>query len=135
MLSIHGHMDKMEKFAHIRLFTCAIVLRGHRFRVLVATSAANTGIDQPRTKLVTRFGLHRDPITLLQEKGRLVRKPGMTGRFEIYDDFVSWVILVASTLAPGPKTSPNAEDYATSTAPSIHFLLTRAANPLAKMQP
>ena len=30
VLSIHGHMDKMKKFAHMRLFTCDIVLRGHR---------------------------------------------------------------------------------------------------------
>ena len=89
VLSINSNMDKIEKFAHIRLFTCVIVLRGHRFRVLVATSAANTGIDQPRTKLVTRFVLHRDSITLLQEKGRLFRKPEMTGCFEIYTDFTS----------------------------------------------
>ena len=55
VLPINGYMGKIEKFANIRLFTCSIILRGHRFRVLVATSAANTGIDQSRTKLVTRY--------------------------------------------------------------------------------
>ena len=112
VLPINGHMDKIEKFAHVRLFTCSIVLRGHRFRVLVATSAANTGIDQPRTTLVTRYGLPRDATTLLQEKGRLVRKPGMIGRFDIYTDWVSWIILVISTLTPLANQSEDNEDCA-----------------------
>ena len=68
VLPINEHMDKIEKFAHVRLFTCSIVLRSHRFQVLVATSAANTGIDQPRIKLVTRYDLPRDTTTLLQER-------------------------------------------------------------------
>ena len=47
VLSINGSMDKNEKFAFIRLFTSVLQVEGHSFRVLVATAAANTGIDQP----------------------------------------------------------------------------------------
>ena len=48
VLSVHGHMDKEEKIAYVRLFTSSLTLSGHTFWLLVATLSANTGIDQPK---------------------------------------------------------------------------------------
>ena len=100
VLSIDGDMDKVKKFAHSRLFTSSLMMRGHRFYVLVATPAANTGLDQPKTKSVIRYGLPRDPTTLLQEKGRLVCQAGMVGDVIMFIDWEMCAIPGISSLYP-----------------------------------
>ena len=112
VLGINGDIDKVEKFANTRLFTSSLVMRGHRFRVLVATPAANTGLDQPCTTLVTRYGLPRDTTTLLQEKGRLVRRAGMSGDFVLYTDWAQWLFLVVSSLSTMSSSDKNESSYA-----------------------
>ena len=46
VLEVHGDMDKHEKFAFTRLFTTSIRMKHLHPRILVATAAANTGIEQ-----------------------------------------------------------------------------------------
>jgi len=87
ILQITGEMDKNEKFAFIRLFTSAAKIKGMFPRVLAATAAANTGIDQVLLAMVLRIGFARCIITLLQEMGRNARKPGMTGVFLVFSDW------------------------------------------------
>ena len=57
VLGIDGDMNKVEKFAHTCLSTSSLMMRGHHFCVLVATPAANTGLDKPKTNSVIHYGL------------------------------------------------------------------------------
>ena len=100
VLQITGEMDKNEKFAFIRLFTSAIEMHGMLPRVLAATAAANTGIDQPLLGMVFRIGLPRCIVTLLQEMGRNARLDGMTGIFLVATDWKMFVKLLLSVLLP-----------------------------------
>ena len=45
VIQINGEMDKHEKFGFIKLFTGFLQMVGYDPRVLIATSADNTGID------------------------------------------------------------------------------------------
>jgi len=63
VLQITGDMDKDKKFAFIGLFTSIISLADFHPRLLTATGAANTGIDQERQDCVLRIGLPRCIIT------------------------------------------------------------------------
>ena len=45
IIEIHNEMEKHEKFGFIRLFTGFLKMVGYDPRILVAISAANTGID------------------------------------------------------------------------------------------
>ena len=102
VLQINGDMDKVEKFFFIRLFTRAIANPLFIARVLVATAAANTGIDQEMLDFVLRVGLPRCIITALQERGRNARKEGMFGFFIVY---TSWLLFIKYK-APQRKKSP-----------------------------
>ena len=46
VLQINGDMDKNEKFSFVHLFTSAVRMKHYHPRILVATPATNTGIDQ-----------------------------------------------------------------------------------------
>ena len=70
VVQINGDQDKHEKFAYTKLFTDSIKMNDYNPRVLVATAAANTGIDQVLVKWVLTVGLPRCLTTLLQERGR-----------------------------------------------------------------
>ena len=70
VVQVNGDQDKHEKFAFTRLFTDAIKMKDYHPRVLVATAAANTGIDQVLVKWVLSVGLPRCLTTLMQERGR-----------------------------------------------------------------
>ena len=54
---MNGSMDKQEKFAFIRLFTTATTMHNFNPRVIVATTATNTGINQDDLVHVSRVGL------------------------------------------------------------------------------
>ena len=85
-------------------------VEGHTFRVLVATTAANIGIDQPLCVYVLRVGIPRCITTLLQERGRLVRKDGMTGTFALISSWDRWILLLLSVMVPeasGPGEIPD----------------------------
>ena len=112
VLGINGNMGKVEKFANTRVFTSSLVMRGRRFRELVAMLVVNTGLDQPCTTLVTRYGLPRDTATLLQERGRLVRRVGMSGDFMLYTDRAQWLFLVVSRLSTMSSSDKNESSYA-----------------------
>ncbi len=59
-------------------------MKGFDPRVLVATAAANTGIDNEKIDHVLRVGLLQCVITLLQERGRNAQKHGMNGLFAVF---------------------------------------------------
>ena len=112
---------KVENFAHTRLFMSSLMMRGHRFCVLFATPSAKTGLDQPKTKSVIRYGLPRDPTTLLQEKGRLVCQADTSGDFSMFADWAGWIVLVVSSLSPfSRKKQATSPAIRTPTAPSSH---------------
>ena len=94
VLHVNGDMDKHEKFAFIRLFVAAIRAGKFNPRVLVATAAANTGIDAPRLVWVLRVGIPRCLITLIQERGRNAREAGLHGMFVIITDWLMFVYLL-----------------------------------------
>ena len=71
VININGGLEKEDKFGLVRLFTGSLISPGAHPQVLVATGAANTGIDQILTKLVLRVGLPRNLVTFLQERGRI----------------------------------------------------------------
>ena len=101
VLAINGDMDKNEKFAFIRLFTSRVHLRGYSPRCLVATSAANTGIDQPKCKMVLRIGVPRSIVEAMQERGRIRHR----GVFAVHSDWTMLVTLVLSVLKPKQQSS------------------------------
>ena len=105
VLNVNGDMDKHEKFAFIRLFVAAIRKGKFNPRVLVATAAANTGIDAPQLVWVLRVGIPRCLITLIQERGRNAREAGLRGMFVILTDWSMFVFLLLSVLA-----TPNSSD-------------------------
>ena len=104
-------MEKEEKFAFIRLFTSDLSLLDFNPRVLAATAAANTGIDQEQLDFVVRVGLPRCIITALQERGRNARVAGMIGCFAVFTSWTLFVKLILTTLVPivllTSSTKPN----------------------------
>ena len=111
VLEINGEMDKNEKCAVARLFTNATRLAGLSPCVLVGTSAANHGIDQPDTDLVLRSGTARGVITVLQERGRNCRKPGTSGCYDVYFGWRN-VTNAAIGVLTGHKSSAGSSDCA-----------------------
>ena len=98
VLNVNGDMDKHEKFAFIRLFVATIRKGKFNPRVLVATAAANTGIDAPQLVWVLRVGIPRCLITLIRERGRNAREAGLEGMFVILTDWAMFVYLLLSVL-------------------------------------
>ena len=112
VLQVHGEMDKHEKFAFIRLFVAAIHKGKFNPRVLVATAAANTGIDAPRLLRVLRVGIPRCLVTLIQERGRNAREAGLTGMFVVITDWSMFVFLLLSILInPSPSDTEEIHDH------------------------
>ena len=57
VLQINGNMDKNGRYVFmIHLFTPAVSMLNFNSRVLMATAAANTGIDQSKLKAVFHVG-------------------------------------------------------------------------------
>ena len=103
VLQIHGEQDKNEKFGYMKLYTGHLSMVDFYPRALVATGAANTGFDNLTLQLVNRFGFPRCIPTLLQERGRNARVPGMTGEYNIFTNWVMFVKLALSMLLPAKK--------------------------------
>ena len=100
VLQINGDMDKDEKFAYIRLFTGDLKMKDYFCRILLATAAANTGIDQEFLDFVIRVGLPRCLTTLLQERGRNARRMGMVGRYIVFSSWILFLKLLLTILIP-----------------------------------
>mmetsp|Transcript_13705 Transcript_13705/g.23331 ORF Transcript_13705/g.23331 Transcript_13705/m.23331 type:complete len:196 (+) Transcript_13705:212-799(+) len=107
VLQISREMDKNEKNAFTRLFTSAVRMRNFRPRVLVATSAANTGIDQVLVKWVLTVGLPRCLTTLLQEHDH----NRFAGIYLIMTDWKMFVRLLLSILLPNSNLSDGVEEH------------------------
>jgi len=63
VIHVHGSLDKKEKFWFICIFCANIRVAELYARVLLATPAANIGIDNDRITLVINFGWPRDLLT------------------------------------------------------------------------
>ena len=111
VLQITGDMEKEEKFAFIRLFTSDLSLLDFNPRVLAATAAANTGIDQEQLDFVVRVGLPRCIITALQERGRNARVAGMIGCFAVFTSWTLFVKLILTTLVPIVGVDAEANEF------------------------
>ena len=112
VVQITGDQDKYEKFAYTRLFTSSAAMDDYHPRVLVATAAANTGIDQVLVKWVLTVGIPRCLTTLLQERGRNRAE----GLYLVLTDWKLFIKLLLSILAPkkGSVEEEQAHDYANS---------------------
>ena len=86
-------------------------MRWYDPRVLVATAAANTGIDQRELNHVLRVGFPRCLTTLIQERGRNARVEGMLGLYTIHSDWTMFVKILLSVLTPGTSQSNEPEDH------------------------
>ena len=104
-------MDKSEKFGFIKLFTGFLWMAGYDPRVLVATSAANTGIDNGQLQLMNCFGFLPCPTTLLQERGRNACVAGMTGSYITFTPWMIFVKLALSMFLPFTKSANEPSEY------------------------
>ena len=111
VLEVHGDMDKHEKFAFTRLFTTSIRMKHLHPRILVATAAANTGIEQALLTYVLRVGIPRCIVTFLQERGRNSRTPGLRGLFAIYSNWSLFVKLLLTVLLPRDSGSDEIPEH------------------------
>ena len=96
VVQVNGDQDKHEKFAFTRLFTDSIKMKDYHLCVLVATAAANTGIDQVLVKWVLSVGLPRCLTTLMQERGRN-RSQGL---YLVLTDWKLFIKLLLSIVVP-----------------------------------
>ena len=99
-LVVHGKQDKHEKFGYISLFNGSLIMEDFVANILIATAAANTGIDKDNIEMVIRKGVPRDVITLLQERGRNARQAGMNGAYFVYTTWPWFVTLLLSMMIP-----------------------------------
>ena len=111
VLQINGNMDKHEKIAFIRLYTSTVKMSNLDPGVLVATAAANTGIDQIQLVHVLRIGLPRCITTMLQERGRNARRIEMQGLFAVFTNRPMFVKLLLSILLPPEVESEEVADH------------------------
>jgi hypothetical protein len=91
VLHIYGSQDKEEKFWFVRLFCSKVSMEFLNPRVLLATSAANTGIDNNNVIEILRVGFPRDLITYLQERGRACRELNQIGLCYLVADILSLI--------------------------------------------
>ena len=73
VLQIIGSIPRSLKFTNIGIFTGRIIVPGMCPHVLVATSAADMGVNHPNVKLVVNNKFTKDTSTLLQRRGRASR--------------------------------------------------------------
>lgn len=107
---IHGEQHKFEKNAFMKLFCDDIALQFFKPSVGIFNGAANTGFDLPSLTLVIRHGFPPDMLTLLQERGRLVRLVGSEGTFVIYGSIISFLHI--QYLIHHPEKDPEQFDVA-----------------------
>ena len=70
VMHVHGSLDKNEKYWFIRFFCAGINIPELRAKILLATAAANVGIDHHLVILVLNLGWTRDLCTYFQQRGR-----------------------------------------------------------------
>jgi hypothetical protein len=73
---IHGQQQKTEKFVNTKVFLGQVDHSSLTPVILVATSAANCGIDDHRIRYIVRNGLPFGFLSFLQELGRAARYKG-----------------------------------------------------------
>ena len=111
VITIHGEMDKNEKFGFIQLFTGHLVMANYDCRALVGTAAVNTGINNKHLQLVNRFGIPRCVPTSLQERGRNARVAGMIGAYVILTNWKMFITLALYILEPDKNPTEQPTEY------------------------
>ena len=94
VLHVHDSLAKEEKYWFIRIFYAGIDEEEFRGRILLATSAANAGIDNQLVTLVLGVGWCHDLCTYFQQRGRGGRDPTMQAKFLQLGSIQSYVSLV-----------------------------------------
>jgi len=129
VIHIHGDLDKHEKFWRIRLF-CGTIddeVDGVNIRALLATNAANVGIDDDRLDWNARFEFVRDLCTYTQERGRGSRERGRQSTFTFFFDLQSFEYLYRQYLLGDDDDDDDVSDL------QLEFRQTTAASsPTAK---
>jgi len=80
IVHVHGSLSSDEKYWFIRIFCEGIDEEDFRGRVLLATTAANVGIDNSLVTFVLNLGWTRDLCTYFQQRGRCGRDPSVDAR-------------------------------------------------------
>jgi hypothetical protein len=93
---IHGQQHKLEKFVSTKIFLGQVETSSLKPVVLVATSAANCGIDDHRIRRIIRNGLPFGFLSLLQELGRAGRYKAATCDENSYHVVVNLKLFVQS---------------------------------------
>ena len=94
IVHVHGSLSSDEKYWFIRIFCQGIDEEDFRGRVLLATSAANVGIDNSLVKFVLNLGWTRDLCTYFQQRGRCGRDPSMEATCLQLGSVTSYVSIV-----------------------------------------
>ena len=111
MIQINEEMDKDEKFGSIKLFTGFLQMVGYDPSVFVATSAANTGIDNCQLQLINRFGFPHYLTTLFQERGHNAQGPWMTGMYVIFTNWIMFLKLALTMFLPSTQQTNEPSKY------------------------
>ena len=89
------------------IFNGSLIMENFLTRILIATAAANTGIDKDSIQMVICKGVPRDNITVFQEHGLNARKEGMNGAYFIYTTWPWFATLLLSMTLPLKAKSKN----------------------------
>ena len=76
VVHVHGSLQSEEKFILIRIFCEKYNVPELSARVLLATAAANVGIDNHLVLFIMNMGWTRDLLTYFQQRGRACRLDG-----------------------------------------------------------
>ena len=99
-------------------------------RILIATAAANTGIDKDTIEMVICRGVPRDLITAFQECGCNARMPGRNGAYNIYTNWDMFITLMNSIVLPLRAVSAEGdEDVGVNSAFNVVALSESALEP------
>ena len=74
VLHVHGALEKDEKHAFTNLFTGDLSIEGHDHRIMVATSAADLGIDHTECTFVLILEWPDSLASYVQRRGRAGRR-------------------------------------------------------------
>ena len=74
VIHVHGSLAKAEKLTMIKLLMGTMVVSGFKPNVLLATSAADLGINHPNCLMVLIFEWPEDLATYVQRRGRAGRR-------------------------------------------------------------
>ena len=119
VLHIHGRLKREDKGNLINLFTSKLRIDDFNPNVLIATSAADLGIDHPNAQLQLNVEWPESIASLVQRRGRGSRR-GEDSKFVLVAGISSYVHIVKRNMAvmdvatdeePADTTTPESRGY------------------------